>query len=250
MIRPAEAARPRVGREGAVDFLLSPDHVAALAVTAVLCVALPGAARRRPGAWTEVVSRGLAILLVAWFVAYHVVLVVQDDFSWRADLPLHLTDVVTVVAAVALWTRRPLFFELTFFWGLAASLPAVITPGLDPDEGFPSFYYWHYFITHSGAVLAALFMAFGLGLTARPGAVGRMLAATAAWAAVAAVGNLITGGNYMFLREPPDTASVLDYLGPWPWYILAAAALAAALFWVLDEPFRRRRALAAATTRP
>jgi len=228
-----------------VDFLLSPDHVAALALTAIACIALPTAARTHPGPWIIVASRTLALLLVAWFLAYHVVLVIQGDFDAEFDLPLHLTDAVTLVAAAALWTRRPLWFELTYFWGLAAALPAVLTPGLEPDEGFPSFFYWHYFITHSGVVLAAVFLAFGLGLTARPGAVGRMFGATLAWAGMAGVGNALTGGNYMFLREPPDTPSILDLMGPWPWYLLGAAVLTIALFTLLDVPFRRRRALAA-----
>jgi hypothetical integral membrane protein (TIGR02206 family) len=64
--------------------------------------------------------------------------------------------------------------------------------------------------------------------------------ATAAWASVAAIGNAITGGNYMFLSEKPQTASLLDYMGPWPWYIISSALLALALFKLLDLPFRRR----------
>jgi hypothetical integral membrane protein (TIGR02206 family) len=62
-----------------------------------------------------------------------------------------------------------------------------------------------------------------------------------AWAIVATAGNLFTGGNYMFLRERPETPSLLDYMGPWPWYILSAALLALSLFALLDLPFRSRR---------
>jgi uncharacterized membrane protein YwaF len=61
-------------------------------------------------------------------------------------------------------------------------------------------------------------------------------------AAVAAAGNALTGGNYMFLSERPEAASLLDYMGSWPWYLLGAALLALAMFGLLDIPFRRRRA--------
>jgi hypothetical integral membrane protein (TIGR02206 family) len=213
-----------------------------LATTAALCVALPIAARAHPDDWTRLVSRILGAVLLAWFLAYHVIVAVQGSYALDFDLPLHLTDAVTVVAALALWRPGALRFELTYFWGLTASLQAVLTPGLDPDDRFPSFFFWHYFITHSGVVVAAIFLAFGLGLTARSHAVLRMFIATVAWAAVAAAGNALTGGNYMFLAERPKTASLLDYMGSWPWYIVGAALLALALFALLDLPFRRRRA--------
>jgi hypothetical integral membrane protein (TIGR02206 family) len=207
-----------------------------------LCVALPVAARARPGVWTRLVARGLAVLLLGTVLAYHLVIAARGDYALDFDLPLHLTDAVAVVAALALWTLRPPLFELTYFWGLTASLQAVLTPALGADDGYRTLLFWHYLVTHSGVVVAAAFLAFGLGLTARAGAVRRVFLVTVAWAAVAGVGNALTGGNYMFLRERPATESVLDYLGPWPWYILSAAVLALALFTLLDLPFRRRRA--------
>ena len=69
-----------------------------------------------------------------------------------------------------------------------------------------------------------------------------MFGATLVVAVAAGTANLLTGGNYMWLREKPDEASLLDVMGPWPWYIVSAAVLALALFTLLDLPFRRRRA--------
>ena len=63
----------------------------------------------------------------------------------------------------------------------------------------------------------------GRRITPRPGAVRRAFAATLAVAAAAATANLLTGGNYMWLREKPEAASLLDFMGPWPWYIVSAA---------------------------
>jgi hypothetical integral membrane protein (TIGR02206 family) len=222
------------------SLFLSSSHLAALAVTAAVCVALPLTARAHPGPWTSVFSRGLAVLLLGAFFAYPLVIGLRGDYDLDFDLPLHLTDVVTVVAALALWGRRPLLVELTYFWGLTASVQAALTPALSEDDGPSTFLFWNYFITHSGVVVGALFLVIGLGLTPRRGAVGRVFLATGAWATVAAVGNAITGGNYMYLSEKPETASVLDYLGPWPWYIVSSALLALALFTLLDLPCRRR----------
>jgi uncharacterized membrane protein YwaF len=91
-------------------------------------------------------------------------------------------------------------------------------------------------------VVAAVLLVVGRGIHPRPGAVARVFGATLIVAAAAGTANLLTGGNYMWLREKPDTWSLLDVMGPWPWYILSAAVLALVLFTLLALPFRRREA--------
>lgn len=208
--------------------LLATEHVAAVGVTAVAAVA----AARAPAPRALAVAVGAAYLVEhAWFVA-------RGTWSLDFNLPLHLTDVVTIVSVLALWTGRPLLVELTWFWALTASLQAVLTPDLGAD--FPELIYWTFFITHGGAVVAAVLLVVGRGIVPRPGAARRAFAATVVVAAAAGTANLVTGGNYMWLREKPDTASLLDVMGPWPWYILSAAGLAVVLFALLAAPFRRR----------
>ena len=73
----------------------------------------------------------------------------------------------------------------------------------------------------------------GRGIVPRPGAVWRVFGATLAVAAAAGTANLLTGGNYMWLREKPDEGSLLDFMGPWPWYIVSAAVLGLLLFTLL-----------------
>ncbi len=201
---------------------LDPGHLAARLLSAGGAAVATAAARRRPGDWVLVFSRALAVAILAAYVIENVAAAERGIWSAERSLPLHLTDVVTVVSALALWTARPLLVELTYFWGLSASLQATLTPDL--GNAFPSVFYFTYFVTHGGVVVAAVFLAAGRRLAPRAGAVVRVFAITVGVAAVAAVGNLATGGNYMWLREKPSSASLLDVMGPWPLYILPAEA--------------------------
>jgi hypothetical integral membrane protein (TIGR02206 family) len=172
------------------------------------------------------------VLIGATYLVEHAWFLARGTWSADFNLPLHLTDVVTIVSVLALWTARPLLVELTWFWGLTASLQAVITPDLGSAD-FPELLWWTFFITHSGAVVAALVLVVGRRILPRPGAVWRVLGASVVVAVAAGAANLLTGGNYMWLREKPDEGSQLDVMGPWPWYIVSAAAFGLLLFSVL-----------------
>jgi hypothetical integral membrane protein (TIGR02206 family) len=117
----------------------------------------------------------------------------------------------------------------------------MLTPDL--SMSFPSVYYFTYFSYHIGAIAAACFLVFGCRLYPRPGAVWRVYAATFGVTLIAALGDILTGGNYMYLREKPVHNSLLNVMGPWPWYILSTAALGLALMLgvrLLTDWVRRR----------
>jgi uncharacterized membrane protein YwaF len=124
------------------------------------------------------------------------------------------------------------FVELVYFWALSASLQAVLTPDL--GSAFPSVFYFTYFMYHVGSIVAACLLVFGCRLYPRAGAIWRVYALTLAFAAVSGLGDVITGGNYMYLRSKPIHNSLLNAMGPWPLYIVSGAALALVLFAVLN----------------
>jgi hypothetical integral membrane protein (TIGR02206 family) len=68
-------------------------------------------------------------------------------------------------------------------------------------------------------------------------AVLRVSIATAIYAAAVGAVDYVTGGNYLFLRDLPPTRTLLDYLGPWPWYIVTLTVLAVTVFTLLYLPF-------------
>lgn len=209
---------------------------------AALCVVACAIARRRPGP-ARIVGAVISLVLAADAVVFIVRPAVEGGWSVRGSLPLDLCDIALAIAAVACACPRwRLGVELTYFWGLAGTLQAVVTPDL--NASFPHLEFLEFVVGHLGIVIAALYLVVGLRLEPRPGAVLRVLAITAAYTGCVGLVDWLTGSNYMYLAHIPRRSSLLSVLGPWPWYIVSAAGVAVALFLILDAPFRLRRSRA------
>jgi hypothetical integral membrane protein (TIGR02206 family) len=86
-------------------------------------------------------------------------------------------------------------------------------------------------------VAAALFLVIGLRIAPGRTAAIRATALTLAYAAAVGVVDVVTGGNYLYLRRPPLSPTLLNLMGPWPWYLVSATALGLVLFALLQWPF-------------
>jgi hypothetical integral membrane protein (TIGR02206 family) len=216
--------------------MFSLEHVLTVVISATAIAALVIAARIRPGAWTVPAAYALAILIAGNELSWWVWESQHGGFNVQNDLPLHLCDVAAFVSAAALVTRRPMLVELTYFWGIAGTANGVLTP--DIGDHFPSYQFLQYFIQHAAIPGAALFLVVGLRIYPRPWAAVRVFAFSVGLLLFDAFANLITDGNYLFLRTVPPGNNVLDLFGTWPWYIVGGAVLAAIVFAALDLPFR------------
>ncbi len=162
----------------------------------------------------------------------------QEGFRFPEGLPLQLSDLVIWLTIIALLANSLGAFEVAYYAGLTTAAMAVLTPDLwAPLASYPSIYF---FLEHGGVIVALLTLVWGGMARPRPGSVWRALAATNLWAAAVGAFNAVFGTNYMYLCRKPAGASILDYLGPWPWYLVAGEAIAVALFWLLWLPFRGR----------
>lgn len=217
--------------------LFGTDHLAALAVTALAAAGLSLLVRRRTGA---AVSWGVRAALAASLLAATAATLA----AWSRDfpltvwdvLPLHLCDFLILVATFALLTRAQPAYELLYFWGCAGTLLALVSP--DVRTGFPDWRFLSFFVLHGLVVVAAVVLTVGFGMRPRPGAPWRALLVTNAYAAAVGVVNWAFGTNFLYLCHKPGARTLLDWMGPWPLYILVADLLAAALFWLLYWPFR------------
>lgn len=212
-------------------------HLITLICTALIGSFLVVRAHRRRGQ-----TRSQDRLLAAFLLLIYPVNLLA---GWRLGmlnrdnmLPCHLCDVAAICGAAALWFKNQRLAELVWFWGLAGTFNGLITPAL--AESFPSPGFFAFFALHSGVVIAAVYLVVGLGLRPMPGAVRRAFWGIQLYLVMAAAVNLLTGSNYGFLRSKPVQASLLDLLGPWPYYIFGLELLALLLFNLLYLPFRPR----------
>jgi hypothetical integral membrane protein (TIGR02206 family) len=164
----------------------------------------------------------------------------EGDWSARSDLPLFICTVTGWIAPAAFFFQVPLLYELTYFWGLAGGVLALATPTVSGP--FPELAFMQYVVLHTGVVAAAFITVLALSVHPRPGAVLRVFGCTCLLTLLAAFVDIVTGGNYMYLRHPPGNATLLQALGPWPWYVVSSTVIALLLFWAMDAPFRRTAA--------
>lgn len=218
--------------------LFGPAHLSVLVLAGVAAVGLSVLVRRRPRLGPPV-RIGLTVVLAGFTIAYVRALASEGPVSVWDLVPLHLCDFLILVAAFALATLHPAACELLYFWAGTGALLATLTPDL--RQGWPDWRFVVYFGLHVTVVVSAAVVVFGLGRRPRPGAALRALLLTNAYAAVVAVVDLVWGMNFLYLREKPWAPTPLDWLGPWPVYILAVEVLAFVLFRLLALPFEPAR---------
>jgi len=156
------------------------------------------------------------------------------------NLPLQLCDAAVWLAAMACLTALPAVVEFSWFAGLAGAGMALLTPDLiSPWPSYPAIYF---FVAHGGIVISMAALVPGGRRKFRRSAVWRSFVWLLIYAAVVGLVDFASGSNYMFLLHKPASASLLDRMGPWPWYLFSAGVVGLMLFWLLWLPVRQQGA--------
>jgi hypothetical integral membrane protein (TIGR02206 family) len=221
--------------------LLGADHLAALAMVAAgaaLWIILARQVSDRAG---SLLRHTAAVALAAAFVSELVAAGMEGRWTLEVFLPLQLCDINAVLAVVSLLTLNPRTSAVLYFFALAGTLPAMITPEL--PVGFPAFRFLVYFATHGLVVSAALVIVFGFRLLPCPRDFLRAFLALNIYAGLIALVNLALNTNYLYLRRKPVSPTPLDVFGPWPYYLVTLEFAFLVVFFLLDvllRPLRRR----------
>jgi hypothetical integral membrane protein (TIGR02206 family) len=178
----------------------------------------------------------LAVVLLVNELAWHVWNAAVGQWTLQTMLPLHLCSVLVWTTAAMLLTENYRIYEFIYLMGIGGALQAVLTPDLG-IYGFPHFRFFQTFISHGGIITAAVFMTVVEGLRPYWRSLLRVFVATNIYMVVVFGINLLLGSNYLFIMRPPDTPSLIDALGPWPWYLLSLEAIGVLTCLVLYLPF-------------
>ncbi|MHC4402190.1 MAG: YwaF family protein [Planctomycetota bacterium] len=217
--------------------LFGAAHLGAFVVLGLSTAALVWAGRRLRGSNGQTwLSRGLALSIVLCQGTMQIEVLLPAHFLLDDSLPLEVCDLAWVLAVYALWTHKPWAFGLVYYWGLTMTLLAMITPNL--VEGFPHLRFLMFYYGHGVVVLAAAYMAWGVGLRPTWRLYRLALAVTAAYAFVLYFVNRLLGTNYMNLTGKPPKPTMLDYLGPYPFYMVVVVALGFTVWAAMTWPWQ------------
>ncbi len=164
------------------------------------------------------------------------------QFNPTENLPLHLCGLSILLCAVMLWTKSYLLFEIMYFAGIAGSLQALLTPYL--THGFPHFRFIQLFLSHGLILAAVVFLIASEKYRPYPASIWKALAFLILTGPIVGGLNYLMQfvppykiGNYFFLCYKPGSASLLDVLPAWPYYLIFMLLLALAFFAILYLPY-------------
>ncbi len=221
--------------------ILGPSHLGALVVFAIGAVAAVWWGRKLRGHPEALrFSRMFALAIPVFTVPLQILQFLPSDWSLSSSLPLQLCDFAWMTAIVALWTHREWAVGLTYYWGLTLTTQGIATPSLTQDV--PSARYFMFWGMHLLIVWAAIYLTWGLGLAPNWRTYRIAVIVTTIWAFSVFTFNAITGTNYGYLNRKPSSASMLDFLGPWPLYVVLEISLVLAVWALMTWPWVASRA--------
>jgi hypothetical integral membrane protein (TIGR02206 family) len=221
---------------GAPFVLFGGPHLAALGVVLLLNLGLIAYGRRIPERWRPRLRYALAALLLVNELLWHWWNAATGQWTIQTMLPFHLCSALVWLSQIMLVTKDVTIYELMYFLGIGGAMQALLTPDAG-IYGYPHLRFLQTMISHGAIVTAAVWMTAVEGLRPYPRSIIRVAGIGLAYTVVIGGVNALIGSNYLYIARKPATASLLDVLPAWPWYIPILLLIAALMFGLLYLPF-------------
>jgi len=212
------------------------DHITGFLFFLLLWVLIPWGSKTYLNRENQkLLGKALALIVMSNYIVWIGLELIAGTFDIKLHLPFHLCRFANLALPFIFFKRNDTLFQILYYWGLSGMMQGAITP--DVTHGFPHFHYFRFFIGHNGMVLVLIYAIVIEGY--RPTRQGIMFGFIGInlFLALAAIVNIAIDANYFWICGKPSTASLLDYLGPWPLYILTAEIVAVLHFILAYLPF-------------
>ncbi|WP_299278747.1 TIGR02206 family membrane protein [uncultured Psychroserpens sp.] len=219
--------------------ILSWEHLLPIVIAVIFAVAVIRYAKSISKEKQQRLVHYIALIVSITVLGFHCYYITIEDYNFKTDLPLYLCSLLGILIPIYTYYRRYWMFEILVFWIIAGTLQGVITP--DIAEGFPSFDYFRYWIVHLGLLIVIFYSVFVFKLKPKLKSVFKSFFALQIYIVLMIMANYLLEANYFYLNEKPKSASVLDYFGEWPYYIIVCQLIIIPLFLIIYLPFYFQR---------
>ena len=189
---------------------------------------------------SDAAKRNVRLLLLGTFLlveaSWHGWNLWHDAWTVQRHLPLHTCSISAWCSIYLLLTRSYRVDEIIFFIGTAGALQTILTPEAGP-YGLPHFRALQTLTAHGLIIITMVYMTVTEGFRPTWKSLWKTMLLANIYLVVVTSINFLLGSNYMYTLRKPATASLLDHMGPWPWYILTGELMALAMFALLYLPF-------------
>ncbi|MBN2781558.1 MAG: TIGR02206 family membrane protein [Candidatus Marinimicrobia bacterium] len=224
------------------------DHLTYLAIILVVCtVFLVFAKKTLIGEKAVKAGRILGIVVLTHLFLEIPTLRLLMGEPLATSLPLHLCNFGMIMVGTLLITRKQWALDLAYFWALCGASQSLLTPDL--RYIFPHPLAITFFTAHTLEIVGVLYAVIVLKMRPTWSSIPRVFLVTLGMALVIFPINFIhPDANYMFLKFAPAGGSLIDLLGPWPWYILSLVGVAIVFFvlaylpYAVSDGIRKKRA--------
>ncbi len=153
-------------------------------------------------------------------------------------LPLHLCPIVIILSIFMMFFHSEVLFQPVYFWSIGAFFSIIMPDIRDGMSNFASqsFFITHFFILFSTAYA---FVHFRFRPTKAGFLCSFLLLVTLAF--IMYFVNNKLGTNFLYVNHPPVTKSLMDFMGPWPYYIFSLAGIDIAISFFMYLPFRKNK---------
>ena len=101
---------------------------------------------------------------------------------------------------------------------------AIFTPDITHD--FPHFHYFRFIAAHHLLVITIIYYVVVFDFKPTISGLKSAFIALNVFLIIVLIFNMIFESNYFWLIDKPPAGSLLDLMGPWPWYILVGEFVA------------------------